>query len=122
MNCAQVFLLAENNCLVDVGGYGDVPEATNQRTRLEGIEIVAEICNDHFQDFIREVGQRRFMGSWLRLGIPEQAIDPGFALNPNRCHWRIWDIGSYDMDEHLLGTPAEKSYLALMARVSLSDL
>jgi len=40
--------------MVEVWDHGDIPGATSQRIRLESVQVVGEVRDDHLRDVIRE--------------------------------------------------------------------
>ena len=64
----------------------DVPGATSQRIRLESVEVVSDVGNNHFHDFIWEAGGRSVRGARLLRRVAEQAIDVGLGSTPNYPH------------------------------------
>jgi hypothetical protein len=49
------------------------------------VEVVSDVDDDHFHDFIREAAAR-YAGVCLWRRMTEQAIDVGFASTPNDPH------------------------------------
>ena len=59
------------------------------------MEIVGEVGNDHFCDFIREWGGRFVRGTGLWWRITEEPIDLGFGSVPHGHHANR-EVRSYD--------------------------
>ena len=49
---------------------GGVPGATGQRARFESLEIVSEVGDDHFDDFIWDATGRFMSGAGRPMGVP----------------------------------------------------
>ena len=69
-----------------VWNRGDVPGAASHRTRLESVEIVGDVDDDHFDDVIWKTAGRFMYKACVWRPITEQAIDVGFASTPNDPH------------------------------------
>ena len=78
--------LPESEGMVKVRDGGGVPRAASQRTRLEGIEIVGKVGDDHFHNFMWETAGWFVRVARLWRAVPEEAIERGFALTPNGHH------------------------------------
>ena len=69
--------------MVYVRDRDGVPKAAGQRTRFEGVKVVGEVCDYHFNDFKwQAIG---FLVRGARFGgrIAEQVFDFGFAPMPS---------------------------------------
>jgi len=80
------FVLPESEGVVEVWDGDNVPGAASKRERLESVQVVGDVGDDHFRDFIREGTCRFIPGTrpWKRT--TEDAIGLGFASAPNCDH------------------------------------
>ena len=76
----------ESDGVVEVWECSKIQGVASQRTRLERIEVVDKMGDDHFPDFIREATGRVVRGTRLWGRTAEEIIDLNFALIPNDLH------------------------------------
>lgn len=74
--------LLKHKDAVEVGDGNGVPGITGQRARFESLDVVDEIGDDNFHEFVRE-GAGRLCGGCPGSCGAECAVDPGFAPVPD---------------------------------------
>lgn len=73
---------------MDMWEGGNIPGITCQRAHFESPDILDEIRNDHFHDFVREsIGT--FDGGRVCNLVKQYTVDSGFAAVPNNASEEI---------------------------------
>lgn len=72
--------------MVEIRDRGGMPGVASQRTRLESIEVVAEVYNDDYHGVVWDATGRFVRDMRLRRGVAEEASDLDFTSTPNCSH------------------------------------
>ena len=67
-------------------GCRDVPGTTSECTSFEGAEVVGEVGDDHFHNFVWQATGRFARYTHVGRRTAEQVTDIGLSLTPNDRH------------------------------------